>query len=131
MQPSVTSSATRLPWKTTGVWARSPRRDWPASGPEHELPVLGEEDARPRAAAALDEDGDDGAEDVVGVAAAVEDAVDGLQGGGAHRLKPSKSEIRVRKTSGTGTVLRSSWSINTTVWSAVTIRTSSPPSSSR
>src|SRR5437667_1886852 len=77
----------------------------------------------------LVQDADDLAQHVVCVAAPVEDAVERFErapvAGHVSQSSPSKALIVSRYQSGIAAALRSSRSIRTSVWSAVTIRTSS------
>src|SRR5918912_776800 len=85
---------------TSRAWISVTASERPSRGashrPGHELAALGEADPGPAAAAALDERGDDRAQDVVGVAAAIEDPVDGVDGAAAcvraHPARPSPSK---------------------------------------
>ena len=130
-QPSATSSATRSPWNTTGTCVARLGTRLAGLGPEDELAVLDEEDPGPRAAAVGDERVDDRAQDVVRVAAAVEDPLDRLE-----RRAHGGSSVELRHA-GRGTtrapapVGASARSISTSVCFAVAISTSATPSSSQ
>src|SRR5207302_6392583 len=94
---------------------------------EHERALLDEYDPRPRAAAARDQNGHDLAQDVVGVTAPVQDPVDRLErvrGRRGHEPASNSSTGR-RHSSGLSRARRWVRSTSTSVWLAVTIRTSS------
>ena len=102
-QPSATSSATRSPSKTTGTCVRASGpllRRPPGRGRARRSRRRGSRPSRSRPRSTSTSTTP--RSDVVGVAAAVEDAVDGLERARAHGRRPRTPPTRSRNESGTG-----------------------------